>query len=218
MLDLSALKTTFLTSLAQAQAASTPYPHWLLNHVLPTAMIDEIRALPFAPPESAETHGRRETHNSTRHFFGTTAQSRFPVCAALTNILQGQACLNALQTLTGITLRDSFLRVEYCQDRDGFWLAPHTDIGAKFFTMLIYLNSPPPWENWGTDIYASPTEHLGPAPSGRNQGLVFIPGQNTWHGFERRPITGVRRSLIVNYVTPAWRARHELAFPHTPVR
>lgn len=218
MLDIPTLKTTILTSFERAQAEPKPYPHWLLNDVLPESMVDDICALPFAPPDIAETHGRRETHNSTRHFFGAEAQARFPVCAALTEALQGQDCVNALQSLTGLTLSGSFLRVEYCQDSEGFWLEPHTDIGAKFFTMLIYLNNPPPGENWGTDIYASPTQYLGPAPSGRNQGLIFIPGQDTWHGFERRPITGVRRSLIVNYVTPEWRARHELAFEQTPIR
>ena len=100
---------------------------------------------------------------------------------------------------------------------DGFWLEPHTDIGAKFFTMLIYLNDPPAGEDWGTDVYESADKHLGSAPSGRNQGLVFVPGQTSWHGFEKRPITGIRRSLIVNYVTPEWRARHELAFSDKPI-
>jgi hypothetical protein len=28
---------------------------------------------------------------------------------------------------------------------------------------------------------------------------------------------GKRKSLIVNYVKPEWRARHELAYPETPV-
>ena len=37
-------------------------------------------------------------------------------------------------------LRDSHLRIEYCLDTDGFWLEPHTDIGAKLFTMLVYLS------------------------------------------------------------------------------
>ena len=41
--------------------------------------------------------------------------------------------------------------------------------------------------------------------------MIFIPGDDTWHGFIKRPIKGVRRSLIVNYVTGAWRDRYELA-------
>ena len=47
----------------------------------------------------------------------------------------------------------------------------------------------------------------------RNGGFVFVPGSDTWHAFHRRPIHGVRRSLIINYVRPEWRSRHELAYP-----
>jgi hypothetical protein len=44
-----------------------------------------------------------------------------------------------------------------------------------------------------------------------------VPGADTWHGFRRRPIAGIRRSLIVNYVKSEWRSRHELAFPDRPI-
>lgn len=217
MLESSCLEAGLLHSFEQAQAYPSPYPHWLLTKLLPESVIDDICALPVAAPEISDTLGRRETHNSTRYFFGTHEQATSPVCAALATSLQGRACVEALQKLTNTTLSGSFLRIEYCQDVNGFWLEPHTDIGAKFFTMLIYLNDPPLGEDWGTDIYETPTRHLGTAPSGRNQGLIFIPSQKSWHGFAKRPITGVRRSLIINYVTPDWRARHELAFNQTPI-
>jgi hypothetical protein len=48
--------------------------------------------------------------------------------------------------------------------------------------------------------------------------MVFVPADNTWHGFERRPIEGVRKSVILNYVTAEWRAREQLSFPQAPVR
>ncbi len=70
----------------------------------------------------------------------------------------------------------------------------------------------------GTDIMDAAGQVLGRAPGSFNAGLIFVPGPDTWHGFTRRPIRGVRRSLIVNYVRPEWRSRHELAFPETPVR
>ena len=47
--------------------------------------------------------------------------------------------------------------------------------------------------------------------------MIFVPADNTWHGFEPREIPGVRQSLILNYVTPEWRAREQLAFPDQPV-
>jgi len=48
--------------------------------------------------------------------------------------------------------------------------------------------------------------------------MVFVPADNTWHGFEKRRIEGVRRSVILNYVTHDWRAREQLSFPESPVR
>jgi hypothetical protein len=32
-------------------------------------------------------------------------------------------------------------RVEYAQDVDGFWLEPHTGLGVKTFTTLLYLST-----------------------------------------------------------------------------
>lgn len=217
MLDQTGVAAHFLDALAHAQAETAPYRHWLLANTLPGAMVQEIAGLPAAPPSIGDTQGRRETHNSSRLFFGASQLRQFPACRALAQALQGPAVVEALEAHCAVSLRGSFLRIEYCLDRDGFWLEPHTDIGAKFFTMLIYLADPAPGEDWGTDIYASPTEHFCSAPCRRNQGLIFIPGADTWHGFAKRRITGVRRSLIVNYVTPDWRSRHELAFPDLPI-
>ncbi len=204
-------------ALAGADARTEPYRHWLLAEVLPGEAVSAILALPFPPPEIGETAGRRETHNSTRRFFAPEEQARHPVCGALAAAWQAPDTIAAIEAMCGVDLGGSLLRIEYCQDRDGFWLEPHTDIGAKFFTMLVYLADPPAGEDWGTDIFASPDEYVGSAPARRNAGLIFITGENTWHGFRQRPISGVRRSLIVNYVTPDWRSRHELAFPDKPV-
>ena len=44
------------------------------------------------------------------------------------------------------------------------------------------------------------------------------PGSDTWHGFERRRILGLRRSLMLNYVGAEWRARQELCFPDRAVK
>ena len=48
--------------------------------------------------------------------------------------------------------------------------------------------------------------------------MLFVPGGDTYHGFEPRPIAGIRKSVIINYVTNEWRAREQLAFPEQPVR
>ena len=85
------------------------------------------------------------------------------------------------------------------------------------FTMLIYMSDDPRHADLGTDIYADEKTHVGRSPFAPNSAMIFVPSNSTWHGFEKRPIQGVRRSIIVNYVTNDWRAREQLAYPETPV-
>lgn len=202
---------------AAAREIAVPFRHWQLRDALPQAQAQKLADLPFAPPPIGETQGRRETHNSTRVFFGAENRQRYPVCAELAQTFQDAENAQKLAHATGAQLAGSYLRIEYCLDTDGFWLERHTDIGAKLFTLLVYLSDVPEAEAWGTDIYAADGTHLGAASGAFNNGLVFVPGADTWHGFERRKIAGVRRSIIVNYVKDEWRARHELAFPDLPI-
>jgi hypothetical protein len=173
--------------------------------------------MPFAPPRIGDTLGRRETHNAQRIFVSVENRRTYPACAALADALQDETTVGLIEDRCGIALTGSFLRIECCLDTDGFWLEPHTDIGAKLLTLLVYLSDHPDAEEWGTDIMDRAGTVLGRAPGGFNRGLMFVPGPETWHGFAKRPLRGVRRSIIVNYVKPEWRSRHELAFPETPV-
>jgi hypothetical protein len=207
----------FLGCLDQAQAQAEPFRHWLLRDMLPPATCAAIDALPVTPPAIGDTFGRRETHNSSRLFFGVEQRALHPVCDHVAQALQRPDVVHRLEGLCDVRLAGGSLRIEYCLDTDGFWLEPHTDIGAKLFTMLIYLSDEPGCEAWGTDLYDAEQKWVGRSPYERNGGLIFIPGPQTWHGVEKRPIQGVRRSLIVNYVRPEWRSRHELAFPEQPV-
>ncbi len=209
--------STFRSSLDHSDSGVEPFPHWFLNHVLPTETCAAIDALPVKIPVIEDTAGRRETHNSSRLFFGQAQRAAYPVCDELATALQQDEVVRQLEALCDVDLLGSFLRIEYCLDTDGFWLEPHTDIGAKLFTMLIYLSADPGSEAWGTDILDGPNRLVATTPYQRNTGFIFIPSANSWHGFHRRPIHGVRRSLIVNFVRPEWRSRHELAFPDKPV-
>lgn len=207
----------FAACLDRAAAKHEPFAHWLLTDALPDEVAHAIPALPLAPPEIGDTLGKRETHNSTRNFFSVENRARFPVCEAVASAFQAPETVRRLEQTTGIALTGSSLRIEYCQDRDGFWLEPHTDIGVKLFTMLVYLSDVPEAEGWGTDIYDASKRHLGSAPGGFDKGIIFIPADDSWHGVAKRDFNGVRKSIIVNYVRPEWRARHELAFPDQPI-
>jgi hypothetical protein len=212
-----AVATAFLDSLDHCDSDTYPFCHWLLDRMLPDKCCLGIDGLRATAPLFDDTRGKRDTHNSTRLFFGQQERAANPVCDEVAGALQSDAVVRGLEQLCEATLGGSYLRIEYCLDTAGFWLEPHTDIGAKLFTMLMYLSDDPGSGAWGTDLLEGPDKLVATAPYRRNSGLIFIPAANTWHGFRRRPITGVRRSLIVNYVKPEWRSRHELAFPERPV-
>ena len=217
MFDVLTTTETFLTSLRRSVRSDTPYPHWLLEHCLPDEVVDAVTGLPIAPAHIEDTQGRRETHNASRIHFGAQYRNRYGVMDTLARVFQSQDVVRSLEAATGARLGGTSLRIEYCQDTDGFWLEPHTDIGVKKFTMLIYLNREPAGVEWGTDIYSDHDTYVGRIPAGVNKGLIFVPSDKTWHGFEKRPMNGVRKSLIINYVGPEWRNRHELCFPEYAV-
>ncbi len=204
-------------ALLTAARADVPFRHWTLRHALPSCLWPLLLALPFAPPAIGDTAGRRETHNASRLFVSEDARARLPAGAALAEAFQDEATVGLIGDLCRIDLRGSFLRIEYCLDKAGFWLEPHTDIGAKRLTLLIYLSVHPDADNWGTDLLDGEGRLVGRASGAFNTGLMFVPAADTWHGFAPRPIAGLRRSLIVNYVGPEWRSRHELAYPGQPV-
>lgn len=203
----------FRGALAGARTSRRPFVHWLLEDALPPDDIAGVLALPFAPPQSARFGGQRECNNSTRVFFNPAQQARYPVCRRLAEGFRDPATIAALEALTGADLSSGRLRIEYCQDVDGFWLEPHRDIAVKRITILIHLSDEPALADAGTDLYEGAPHHrpAGRAPAGAGKALIFVPGDDTWHGFTPRPIRAVRRTLIVNIVGPDWRAVEELA-------
>ena len=207
------LKAAVLASFAASKHIAKPYDHWLLHDVLTDAACEAISALPYAPPDAPTHDGRRESNNSTRVYFSPQLQASFPVCRDLVAAFDDPEVRFAIETMTGTRLTGGRLRIEYCQDRDGFWLEPHVDIPVKLFTMLVYLTKEPELLDAGTDIFDDTPEHnlVGTVPCAWNRGLIFIPGHNTWHGFSPRPIKAIRKSIIINYVAPEWRAVEELA-------
>ena len=40
---------------------------------------------------------------------------------------------------------------------------------------------------------------------------MFMSGKDTWHGVPKQNIQGIRKNLIINFVTKECRATHELA-------
>jgi hypothetical protein len=213
-----AIVTTLIDSFEKAKRSDTPYAHWFLNGCLSPEALDATLSLPFEAPSLDGISGKREVHNATRKYFDAENQARFPVVRALAGALQNERVTGAVERVFGTRLDGSYLRIEYAQDTDGFWLEPHTDLGVKLFTFLLYLSTDASHADLGTDIYDAEKRHVGRSPFACNAAMVFVPSNITYHGFEPRKIRGVRKSVIINYVTDEWRAREQLAFPDRPVR
>lgn len=214
--DREACRASIAASLRAARVDDEPYRHWLLRDVLPADVAARMETLPFSAPSLDGVSGSREIHNNTRRYIDADAIATHAVCRSVAEAFQHPDTVALVEDVTGARLDGCCLRIEYAQDTDGFWLQPHTDLGVKKFTLLYYLG-PDGHPDLGTDVYADAQTWSHRAPFDLGAALVFVPSDKTWHGFEPRKIPVVRKSLIVNYVTDAWRAREQLAYPDTPV-
>jgi hypothetical protein len=212
-----AILRSFSKSVLNSKRADWPYDYWLLADCLPGEAVDQILNLPFEAPSLEGVSGKRELHNNTRKYFDMENRGRFPVCEAVSQAFQGNEVTQLIEKAFGAKLTGTYLRIEFAQDIYGFWLEPHTDLGVKVFTMLLYLSVDPRHRDLGTDIYDTQKRQVRRSPFISNTAMVFIPSDKTFHGFDKRPIEGVRTSLIINYVTDEWRAREQLAFPTQPI-
>ena len=216
-IDLIRDANAFSESIHAASRKETPYRYWLLRNCITDNSIDEVLQLPFVAPELDGVSGKRELHNQTRTYFDVEKISKYSICSRVAKIFQSNEIARVVQNFFGAPIAGCYLRIEHAQDVGGFWLEPHTDLGVKKFTMVLYLSKNPEHAELGTDIYDADKNLVGRAPFLSNSALVFVPSAVTDHGFERRQIIGVRTSLIINYVTSEWRAREQLAFPDTPL-
>lgn len=214
--DLDEVARHFSRALRAARRDEAPYLHWLLSDVFLESQCTGLLTLPIVPPMLGNTDGTRNTYNSRRTFITPSLQSYFPACGVLADALQRPAIARQFQETCGIRVAGSFLRIEYIQDTDGMWLEPHTDIPDKLFSMVVYLCTGPEAKDWGTDIYDAQRRWIGRAAAEFNTAVIFVPGANTWHGFDKRTINGVRRLLEINYVQN-WRDREQLCFPDRPI-
>jgi hypothetical protein len=216
-LQTDAIVGTLLNSIETSKRNEAPYPHWFLSQCLPTDIADAITTLPFPAPTLGGLSGKRELHNATRKYFDVENRAAFPSVEGFAQAFQSKRVTDRIETHFGTKLGGSYLRLEYAQDTGGFWLEPHTDLGVKVFTMLLYLSKDAEHRDLGTDIYDAEKKHVGRSPFEPNAAMVFVPSTNTFHGFESRTIPGVRKSVIINYVTQDWRAREQLSFPDHPI-
>jgi len=208
---------SFTEALGRASSFDAPYQHWFIERPLPDDIIEDLQGMQFQAPDLGGVSGKRELHNDQRHYVDQDNIARLPAFAALANAFQAPEMAGAIEDFFSVDLNGTFLRIEYAQDVTGFWLEPHTDLGVKRLTVLIYLSDGEGHGNLGTDVYTGDKKWMKRSPFRPNFAMAFVPGDHTYHGFEARDISGVRKSLILNYVTTDWRDREQLAFPQQTV-
>lgn len=207
----------FQESLRNCQKFDEPYRHYILNNLISEKLRKELVDLPFEAKELDYKLGTREEFNNAREYINQEAISKYSSAKEFADIFLSRDTISLIEEKENISLKGSSLRIEYAIDNGNFWLKPHTDLGVKLFTMLFYISEGPNASGWGTDIYENADIHHATIPYETNSALVFYPTDKTWHGFKQREIVGVRKTLIVNYVTDEWRNRHELVDDVNPV-
>ncbi|MHC8491496.1 2OG-Fe(II) oxygenase [Thalassospira sp. SM2505] len=217
-MSLQEIKESIIASFKSGISDQDPYQHWFVENVLPADLPAEVCSLPILAPVLEVDAGTREANNSSRRYFDQETIEKHPVANEIAQAIQSQEVVDAVEEIFGADLSETRIRLEFAQDREGFWLQPHTDIGVKRFTMLLYLSNETGHEKLGTDIYRDAETHVKASRFFPNSALIFVPANNTWHGFEKRTIPGIRKSLIINYVTKDWRAVEQLPFPDEYVK
>ncbi|MBV8593406.1 MAG: hypothetical protein JOZ27_03785, partial [Caulobacteraceae bacterium] len=166
---------SLIASLGSAARGRNPFDHLILSRVLPPPVLEALRNLPFRPPHLDGVSGKRELHNDQRRYFDADTNAEFPACAAVAGAFQSPAVVSAVQAACGADLAGTCVRIEYAQDVDGFWLQPHTDLGVKAFTLLLYVNDRDDQDDLGTDLYRDGRDWAARTAFADNTALVFRP-------------------------------------------
>jgi len=77
MVDAAAVASSLISCFDLSRFRAEPFRYWLLEDVLPADVCVGIDAIPVAPPGIGDTRGKRETHNSSRLFFGAENRARY---------------------------------------------------------------------------------------------------------------------------------------------
>jgi hypothetical protein len=158
------IKTSLAKSAHVGEMHDAPYRHWFVRNVFPQTVWQSLKSMPFLVADLAGISGTREAHNPDRVYFAGHNLEEFESARATAEAFQDAHTVGLFARIFGATLDNTFVRIEYAQDVNGFWLKPHTDLGVKMFTMLIYMSDDPAHADLGTDIYLDEKTHFGRSP------------------------------------------------------
>jgi len=204
---LSLITDSVLTSFKNAPESDYPFQHWEVENMLPKVLTDQILAIQIPKSQGFLYDGTRASDSKVtpggtpprRMFVTKEIAERYSFFQDLVNAFLDQKVRAIVKDKFGVDTSGLYLRVEYINDYDGFFLEPHKDIIEKQFTLLLFQGEGPDY--MGTDFYDTDLNVVKTVKFGHNRGYVFTPCENSWHGLEKKPIPDRRCSLLINYVT-----------------
>ena len=186
---------------------SSPFDHWELNKPMSEDMVKELSNVSISEsPRSfdgtrAADGGGNGIDGKLRVFLESDNAALLPQGIELINDLRSKEVVDLIENNIQKKVSNSFIRIEYIADREGFWLKPHKDIEEKLMTMMLFINEHNETEALGTDFYNNDISLVKTIPYKHNTGYYFASGGNTWHGLEKKEIKIERRCMQINYVT-----------------
>ena len=194
----------------KASSKQKPWPWYGLSDVLDEEQVAEIRAMQFSERERMHG-GKRSDNTSVRRFVNEDGPSGLIRLVEELRSKEVQEAIHKKIYKYDGNYSGLFVRVEVLNDKDGFWLKPHCDIGEKLISCLVYVNETDEDENIGTDLYSnsgstySLLEPVRTVPFIHNTGYMFSQfdgNGNKVHGLSKgKKIKVERRGLQINYVT-----------------
>lgn len=160
----------------------------------------------YPEPKSLDSYsGKRDGANEFRTF----VTEKTPVAHKIFAPWNTEYAKQMFTEISGVDCSRGHLRIELCQDVDGFWLERHIDIPEKLITLQIYLGDGD--INWGTSIYFPRKGNIyRTVPFRHNEGWMTIAGSPLVHGVEQNMVDGLRKSVIINYVVGDWKDTDQL--------
>ena len=176
-----------------------PFRHYTFKNFFSPTELEEYKSIdPHG--NSGNQLNKTRTSSQNRIFIDHNLCEKHRIYSKLKQFFSSEKTLKLFESYIGEKVPE-YLRIEIIKDVVESWLEPHCDIKEKYLSLLIFINDVGEDENLGTDLYSADMKVKKTVPYIDNQGYFFYPGDNTWHGLEKRKIKIHRKILMVNYVT-----------------
>lgn len=182
---------------------NNPWDYYIIDNFLPENLLMSLKDIKIDSDNSL-CDGTR-TPVTGRYFF--TPDKTDKTTLDIVDFFRTNT--QQFQNQFGYDLSNSYMRIELAQDDNNFWQVPHIDTLEKRITIIVYIEGE---GDIGTDLYSSPNEAYHTRLEWKiNRCFVFKTDETKWHGFTKRPFTGKRKVLLINYVDKDnWKSKDQV--------